>query len=174
LIRTGSQASGVPVLIANAVGVADVAQARELFVEYAAWLKVDLCFQGFDEELATLPGKYAPPTGRLLLARVDGELAGCIALRPLAQGIGEVKRLYVRPAFRGRGIGSALVRELLRAALEIGYRRLRLDTLAFMREAGALYRAFGFVEIPAYYANPLAGATYMELALPTRQDVRDA
>ena len=143
----------------------DVQKARELFLEYAAWLKVDLCFQGFDEELAALPGKYAPPQGRLLLAGVEGEAVGCIALRPLEPGVGEVKRLYVRSAFRGRGIAKKLAEELLAAAPAIGYARLRLDTLAFMHEAAALYRSLGFVDIAPYYDNPLQGVVYMELRL---------
>jgi len=142
-----------------------IQQVRALFLEYAAWLKVDLCFQGFEQELAGLPGKYAPPHGRLLLASVDGAPAGCIALRPLESAIGEVKRLYVRPEFRGRGIAKKLAAELVAAARAIGYARLRLDTLEFMRDAAALYRSLGFVEIAPYYDNPLQGAVYMELKL---------
>ncbi len=143
----------------------DLRLARELFREYADWLKVDLCFQGFDEELAGLPGKYAPPAGRLLLARADGAAAGCIALRPLEPGVGEVKRMYVRPAFRRRGIARALADALVAQARAIGYQRLRLDTLSFMRDAGALYRSLGFVEIAPYYHNPLQGTIYLELEL---------
>ena len=150
----------------------DVQKARELFLEYAAWLKVDLCFQGFDEELAGLPGKYAPPQGRLLLASVKGELAGCVALRPLAPGTGEVKRLYVRPAFRGRGVAKKLAEELLAAAHAISYARLRLDTLAFMHEAAALYRSLGFVETAPYYDNPLPGVVYMDLELSPGESLR--
>ena len=153
-------------LVRQAAGAGEIEQARALFLEYVAGLKVDLCFQGFDQELAALPGKYAPPQGRLLLARVDGEPAGCIALRPIESGIGEVKRLYVRPAFRGRGIAKMLAAELVAAARAIGYASLRLDTLEFMREAAALYRSLGFVEIAPYYDNPLPGTVYMELKLP--------
>ncbi len=153
-------------LIRGAAGPADIEQARALFLEYAAWLKVDLCFHGFDAELAALPGAYAPPQGRLLLAHAGGDAAGCIALRPLEPGAGEVKRLYVRPAYRGRGIARALAEEVVAAARTIGYVRLRLDTLAFMHEAAALYRALGFVETAPYYDNPLRGTIYMELRLP--------
>jgi putative acetyltransferase len=152
-------------VVAQAVTPAQVAQARELFLEYAAWLKVDLCFQGFDKELASLPGNYALPNGRLLLAEADGALAGCIALRPFAPGVGEVKRLYVRPAFRGRGIAKQLTAQLLAAARAIGYASLRLDTLEIMHEAAKLYRSLGFLETAPYYHNPLQGVVYMELKL---------
>ena len=159
-------------VVRQAATPGDVQKARELFLEYSSWLKVDLCFQGFDQELAALPGKYAPPQGRLLLASVEGELAGCIALRPLEPGIGEVKRLYVRPAFRGRGVAKKLTEELLAAAHAIGYARLRLDTLAFMHEAAALYRSLGFVDIAPYYDNPLQGVVYMELKLSPGDSLR--
>lgn len=151
--------------IVGADSAAGVADARQLFRDYAAGLGVDLCFQGFDAELATLPGKYAPPDGRLLIAR-DGDAAvGCIGLRRLDATTGEVKRLYVRPVARGHGLGEALARRVIDAAREIGYRRLVLDTLAPMTEARSLYRSLGFREIPRYYANPLSGVTYMELVL---------
>jgi GNAT superfamily N-acetyltransferase len=126
---------------------------------------VDLCFQGFDEELATLPGKYAPPDGRLLLAREGAAAVGCIGLRRTDATTGEVKRLYVRPVARGQGLGGELARRVMTAAREIGYRRLVLDTLEPMAEARRLYGSLGFREIPAYYANPLAGVIYMELVL---------
>lgn len=161
-------------VLRQAVAPEDMSTARTLFLEYAAWLKVDLCFQGFDQELAALPGKYAPPQGRLLLASVGGEPAGCIALRPLEPGVGEVKRLYVRPAFRGRGIAKRLARELLDAARAIGYTSLRLDTLSFMREAAALYRSLGFVQRAPYYDNPLQGVVYMELMLQPQPDAAPA
>ena len=147
----------------------DMAAARELFVEYADWLGEDLCFQGFSRELAELPGDYCPPCGRLFLARTvhpaRGEPAGCIALRPFDAHAAEVKRLYVRPAHRGSGLGSRLARLAIVAAREAGYRRLVLDTLARMEEAVRLYRGLGFGEIVAYYDNPLAGALYFELEL---------
>lgn len=143
----------------------DIEAARTLILEYAAGLGVDLCFQGIEEELAGLPGAYAPPQGRLLLARVDGETAACAALRALEPGIGELKRLYVRREFRGRGIARRLAEELLAAARAAGYERLRLDTLAFMQEASALYRSLGFVQTTPYYHNPLQGVVYMELSL---------
>lgn len=145
---------------------ADLAQVRTLFEEYAAWLAVDLCFQGFAEEVATLPGAYAPPRGRLYVAEAGATLVGCIALRPLSEpGVGEVKRLYVRPAARGTKLGEALVRRLLSDARAIGYRELRLDTLAFMRDAHKLYARLGFTECSPYYHNPLPGAVYMSFAL---------
>jgi GNAT superfamily N-acetyltransferase len=143
----------------------DVARARDLFREYAHWLKVDLCFQGFERELAELPGDYAPPDGRLLLAWHHERPVGCIALRRLDATTGEVKRLYVRPEARGRRTGWRLVEQVVAAAREIGYRRLVLDTLPQMAEARSLYRSFGFSEIPAYCANPLPGVSYLALDL---------
>jgi len=158
----------------------DIALARVLFVEYAQWLKVDLCFQGFDEELATLPGAYAPPRGRLLLAGTSGQAFGCIALRPLdtSSGCGggapaepagafvaEVKRLYVQPAHRGEGWGKHLAQAVIDEARAIGYRELKLDTLGWMTAARALYASFGFRECKPYYHNPLAGVVYMALTL---------
>lgn len=143
----------------------DVPVVRELFLEYAAWLQVDLCFQGFDRELASLPGAYARPDGRLFLA-VDGErAAGCIALRRFDADAGEVKRLYVRPAYRGHGLGDRLAAAVVAAAREVGYARLLLDTLAHMKTAQAVYARAGFRTTGAYYHNPLPGAVYMEKAL---------
>ncbi len=154
--------------IVQATSSEQISAARELFVEYGSSLGFSLCFQSFDQELATLPGRYAPPNGRLLLAHVDGKLGGCGAFRPLDvdRTICEMKRLYARPEFRGRGVGRALATELIRLAKEIGYERMRLDTVADrMREAVALYRNLGFYEIEPYNEHPIAGTLFMELLL---------
>ena len=144
----------------------EIALARQLFEEYASWLEINLCFQNFDKELASLPGDYALPRGRLFLAIEDDQLAGCVALRPLPDRACEMKRLYVRPTFRGRGLGRKLVATILEAAREIGYERMLLDTLpGKMDQALAMYRRLGFKEIEAYYDNPVEGATFMELSL---------
>ena len=152
--------------IRQATTTDDIERARALFVEYAQWLKVDLCFQGFAEELKALPGAYAPPRGRLLLAGTAPDSFACIALRPLYRdGIAEVKRLYVRPAHRGERWGYRLAEELIAEARAIGYRELKLDTLEWMTPARALYASLGFRECGAYYDNPLAGVVYMRLEL---------
>jgi len=148
----------------------DFAQARTLFQEYAEWLAVDLCFQGFAEELATLPGAYAPPRGMLMLAGPPDAAIGCIALRPLAadnasSAAAEVKRLYVRPVARGTGVGRRLVQTVIDGARAIGYGELKLDTLDRMAEARSLYAKLGFSECAPYYHNPIAGAVYMTLSL---------
>ncbi len=143
----------------------DLGHVRHIFLEYGASLDFDLCFQGFDAEIATLPGAYGPPRGRLFLARADGKLAGGVGLRPLQADISEMKRLYVRPEFQGLGIGRRLAEATIEAAREIGYRRMRLDTIANMNAAQALYRSMGFTEIPPYYDNPLEGVVYFELKL---------
>jgi putative acetyltransferase len=143
-----------------------IAQARELFLEYAESLGFSLCFQSFDKELANLPGDYAPPDGRLLLAEYQGKLAGCVALHKLEPGICEMKRLYLRPQFRGKGLGLALANRILAEARQIGYERIRLDTVEpVMKDAVAMYRRLGFREIAPYCSNPIAGALYMELLL---------
>ena len=145
----------------------DIARARSLFVEYARWLNVDLCFQGFDRELDGLPGAYAPPSGRLLVAGDQGSAFACIALRPVgAAGVGEVKRLYVQPERRGEGWGRRLVDAVLAEARGIGYRELKLDTLDWMSAARALYEQVGFAACEPYYVNPLPGVVYMSLRLP--------
>lgn len=126
---------------------------------------MDLCFQGFEKELADLPGEYAPPGGRLYLAFVKEELAGCVGLRKIAEGICEMKRLYVRPLSRGQGIGRRLVLELVKDARELGYSKMRLDTLPSMKRAQELYRSMGFKPIDPYRPNPVAGALYLELNL---------
>ncbi|MBI5772777.1 MAG: GNAT family N-acetyltransferase [Verrucomicrobia bacterium] len=154
-----------PVQIISASSAEQMECARELFREYATGMGVSLYFQGFEEELATLPGRYAPPDGRLLFAEVEAEVAGCVGLRKLADGVCEMKRLYVRPAFRGREIGRALAEAVIAEARQIGYRSMRLDTLATMRPALALYASLGFQRTAAYYANPLPDVVYLERTL---------
>ena len=155
--------------IVQAATPAQIEQARALFLEYGASLGFSLCFQSFDAELSGMPGDYAAPSGRLLLAEVEGKPAGCVALHRLAagtNGICEMKRLYVRPGFRGHQLGRRLVEEVVRAARAIGYKKMRLDTVEpVMGHAVALYRELGFQEIPAYRENPMAGTLYMELEL---------
>jgi putative acetyltransferase len=152
--------------IRQATTADDIGRARALFVEYAQWLKVDLCFQGFAEELKALPGAYAPPFGRLLLAGTTNAAFACIALRPLESArLAEVKRLYVQPAHRGQRWGYRLAEKLIAEARVIGYRELKLDTLEWMTSARILYASLGFRECAAYYDNPLAGVVYMRLEL---------
>lgn len=144
----------------------EIDRARSLFREYEAWLDLDLCFQGFEAELAGLPGKYAPPDGRLFLAYLNEKLAGCIALRKLKDGICEMKRLFVRDEFRGHKIGVQLIEKLIADAREIGYKRMRLDTYpAKMGKAVSLYESHGFHSIEPYYDNPHEGVVFMELSL---------
>lgn len=146
----------------------DIEEARALFKEYEASLGISLCFQNFEQELADLPGDYAPPRGRLLLAREDDQLLGCIALRPVGPTACEMKRLFVRPEFRTRRLGRVLVEAIIEEARKIGYTHMRLDTMpGRMDRAIALYRALGFVEIPPYYSTPVDTTTFMELDLLT-------
>jgi len=153
-----------------------IATARELMMEYATGLEFKLCFQGFEEELRTLPGKYAPPAGRLLLALWDERPAAVIALRPLdEQGpdVCEMKRLYVRPEFRGHGLGRILADRVIAEAAEIGYARMRLDTVpGKMDRAIAMYREMGFAEIAPYYNTPVGQTLFMELAIPARAQIQ--
>lgn len=152
--------------LTQAEAPADIDLAHTLFEEYAAGLGISLCFQNFDQELANLPGDYALPSGRLLIARVGEEVAGCIALRKQGEGVCEMKRLYLRPNFRGKGFGGKMVETILAEAKQIGYSRMRLDTLpGRMDKAISLYRSIGFKEIAPYYDNPAADVLYMELVL---------
>jgi ribosomal protein S18 acetylase RimI-like enzyme len=155
------------VRIIQAHSPAELDQVRELFAEYVAWLGINLCFQNYDQEVAQLPGEYAPPSGRLWLALDDRDTAaGCGALRNLDDGICEMKRLYVRPAFRGQRLGWQLAELVVSEARALGYGRIRLDTLpGKMDRAIAMYRTLGFKDIPPYYNNPVAGAAFMELKL---------
>ena len=148
-------------------GAADLADAARLFRFYAASLPIDLGYQGFAEELASLPGKYAPPAGALLIARDEGNAAiGCVALRPIAgDGVCEMKRLYVLPEGRGLGLGGALIAAIVATARTAGYTEMRLDTLPTMQTALAMYARAGFREIPAYYPTPIAGTIFLGLAL---------
>src|SRR5882724_13239953 len=147
--------------IRHAEGAADIDTIRRLFHEYLEWLGVDLSFQNFEEEVAGLPGDYAPPSGRLLIA----DAAGCIALRRLDDEICEMKRLFVRPEFRGSGLGRRLALAILDGARAAGYRRIRLDTLPQMGAAHQLYESLGFSEIGPYRHNPIAGTRFLEKAL---------
>jgi len=143
-----------------------IEEARGLFREYEAWLGLDLCFQGFEEELANLPGKYNLPDGRLFLASVDEKTAGCIALRKLEEGVCEMKRLYVRDEFRGLGLGKTLIEKLIAEAREAGYKKMRLDTLPDkMAKAVSLYESHGFRQIAPYYHNPYGQTFFMEKSL---------
>ncbi len=152
--------------IAQAQSQPEIAQARELFLEYAKSLGFSLCFQNFDQELAGLPGDYAPPDGRLLLATSANAVAGCVALHKLQPEICEMKRLYLRPAFRGTGLGRTLAEYIIAEARKIGYKFMRLDTVQpVMKDAVALYRRLGFYEIRPYRVNPMPGTLYMELQL---------
>jgi GNAT superfamily N-acetyltransferase len=154
--------------IVDALSGDPLREVRKLFDEYATSIGVDLCFRGSSQELATLPGRYAPPRGRLLLARWNHEAAGCVALRPLENGICEMKRFYVRPGHRGQGVGRALAEQIIGEARGAGYTSMRLDSLPSMASALQLYRELGFRDIPAYQENPLPGAVFLELPLAGR------
>lgn len=143
----------------------EVAACKALFEEYADWLDIDLCFQNFDQEMASFPAKYAAPDGRLLLALLDGRPVGAVGLTKLADGVCEMKRLYVREAARGHAAGGRLARAIAGAGREMGYRVMRLDTLDRLESAIRIYRAMGFREIGPYYDNPELGVLYMELDL---------
>ena len=146
--------------------LAQIAQARELFLEYAQSLGFSLCFQNFDKELAELPGSYALPEGRLLLVEKEGQLVGCVALHKLAPGICEMKRLYLRPRFRGKGLGRILADRIIAEARQAGYRHMRLDTVEpVMKDAVAMYYKLGSKDIAPYCENPMPGAIYLELEL---------
>jgi ribosomal protein S18 acetylase RimI-like enzyme len=162
-MATAAEHSRVAIRAAEFPAEADI--VRALFLAYARSLDFELCFQNFGEELAGLPGAYAPPEGRLFLLWLGGEPAGCVALRNLGDAVCEMKRMYVKPEFRGLGLGRRLAEHVIAAGREAGYRAMRLDTIETMKAAIGLYRALGFRSIPPYYANPIAGAEYMELAL---------
>ncbi|MCZ4304895.1 carbonate dehydratase [Zoogloeaceae bacterium G21618-S1] len=144
---------------------AELEQVRQFFRNYAAWLGVDLCFQNFDAEMASLPGAYSAPDGRLFLAEVEGKPAGCVGIRKFSDGVCEMKRLYVEPSMRGQGVGRDLALAAIRTAKELGYKRIMLDTLPAMRIAVKLYRELGFTEAPAYYPTPIEGTIFLSLDL---------
>ena len=154
--------------IRHATGESDIAVARRLFEEYAAWIAIDLSFQNFAEELKLLPGEYAPPGGALLLAWAEARPAGCVAVRRIDEETCEMKRLYVRDSFRGLSAGERLAHEAIAWARAADYRRMLLDTLPSMRSAHRLYERLGFMEIPAYRFNPVEGARFMALEFGLR------
>lgn len=157
--------------IMRATAPAQIAEIRALFLEYAQSLAFSLCFKSFDTELAELPGKYAPPEGRMLLATVNGHAAGCCGLQPLNQSNCEMKRLYVRPHFRGIGVGHRLTEQLIAEAIILGYDHMRLETIAGKMDAAIhMYRQLGFNEIAPYRAHAIPGALYMERALRGTHD----
>jgi ribosomal protein S18 acetylase RimI-like enzyme len=153
------------IILEEATSQTQLALARDLFLEYASSLEISLGFQDFEAELAALPGKYTRPSGRLLLGCEGGQTSGCVALRQLEPGVCEMKRLYIRPSARGKGLGRLLAEAIITAANEIGYERMRLDTLNSMEPALCLYHSLGFRQIKPYYANPDERAVFMELAL---------
>lgn len=160
------------VSIVPATGADEIRVVRELFREYQQSLGISLCFQGFEQELAALPGDYAPPTGGLWLALWDGDVIGCVGLRPCGDGRGEMKRLYVRPHGRGRGVGQRLVDTVLAAAADAGYATVCLDTLPSMHEAQRMYRRMGFVDCAPYGGHALSGTVFMERSLTRTHGAR--
>lgn len=152
------------VAIMEAVSAEQLDDVRRLFRNYAAWLDVDLCFQSFEAELAVLPGRYAPPAGQLLLAKVGDSCAACVGLRPLQPNVCEMKRLWVEPQFQGHGLGRRLANEIVAAGARLGYEAMRLDTIPDrLQPAQHIYQSLGFQEIPPYYENPLDGVVMFEL-----------
>mgnify|MGYP001812269684 FL=1 len=168
-MQTNSGERKIEYEIISVKGDNDLKVVRHLFEEYAASLDFDLDFQDFKDELNGLPGEYAPPDGFILLALVDGQATGCVALRKFSDGISEMKRLYVKPEYRKLRIGSRLAEAVIACARSRGYAYMRLDTVPAMKPARALYAALGFKEIPPYRFNPIDGATYMERALKQPQ-----
>jgi len=165
-VAAASNSALAGISVTQARSQADIAQARELFLEYAQSLGFSLCFQNFDQELANLPGDYCPPGGRLLLAKLGEEIVGCVGLHKLQPDICEMKRLYLRPQFRGKGSGRILANAAIADARKIGYKFMRLDTVEpVMKDAVAMYRRLGFYEITPYRVNPMPGTLYMELQL---------
>jgi ribosomal protein S18 acetylase RimI-like enzyme len=163
-----------PLIEISEAGTNDLLLVKELFLEYAQSLDFDLCFQNFDEELNGLPGLYAAPAGCILLAHHNSELAGCVALKAIDKNISEMKRLYVRPKFQGLGIGKALTQEILKKAKDLGYAKIRLDTVPAMKTAITMYKSMGFYEIEPYRENPIAGALYLEKNLINIFSIRNA
>ncbi len=159
------RSKGDKIRFVPAKSVKDIRAARKLFKEYAASLGFDLCFQDFDQELTRLPGEYAAPAGRLYLALRGKRIVGCIALRKINKKICEMKRMYVRPRFRGKGIGRLLALKVINEAIKIGYKSMRLDTVPAMKQATALYKSLGFKKIKPYRYNPIPGALFLELRL---------
>ncbi|MCL0029708.1 GNAT family N-acetyltransferase [Dehalococcoidia bacterium] len=156
--------------IIHAKTAEELAEIRQLFREYEKFLNVDLCFQNFEEELVRLPGKYAPPKGALLMAVEGQDVMGCVAVKELEDDVCEMKRLFVRPQHRGRGLGKLLAQRIIEEAARIGYSRMRLDTLHILTEAMRLYESLDFKRIDRYYSNPLPDVVYWELELRRRPE----
>ncbi|NSL85527.1 GNAT family N-acetyltransferase [Chitinophaga solisilvae] len=157
------------ILKVTATDTGSLEQVKQLFREYANWLSVDLSFQQFEDEMTHLPGPYAAPAGALFLAKVDGQVAGCVAVRSFDNTTAEMKRLFVKDAFKGHGVGKALAAKAIEESKALGYRRILLDTLAHMKPAIELYTSLGFEPIAAYYDNPLSSAVYLSLVLDDRE-----